>query len=407
LLDVATGQEMPDFLKQTEMIRFIAFSPHGDTLAVWGLNDFVIWDTATRKERKRFKGPTNAVFAFGYSPTGRLFATTGQGDANVIWDPITGKKIRHLSKGENWNGGFLAFSSDGKMMALAGGEKRQTSGEDAKHVVLWETATGRERLRLVGHEHQVRAAAFSVDGRILASTGRAGIIRLWDTATGKQIGQLTGHRGWVNSLVFSPDGATLISGSIDSTMLFWDVGRISVEKKEVVKVLGALRLKGLWGDLADSDAPRAYRAITTLAQHPDETRSFLKASLLKTPNAHPKVISQLISDLDDNQFAVREKASTELGKLGYLAGPALRQALHSARSPEAEYRLKLLLNKLEDEAADMARIRVLRSIEALERMGEGEAVRALHDIQTSGEGFLKEEAQASLERLAKRARNSP
>jgi WD40 repeat protein len=407
LLDVASGKELSDFLKQKEMIRYFAFSPLGDTLAVWGLNDFVLWDVATRKETKRFKGPSNAVWALGYSPTGRIFVTAGQGDANVIWDPMAGKKMRHLSQGENWNGGFLAFSPDGKTVSLAGGVPRQVSGEDATHVVLWETATGRERLRLTGHKRQIKAAAFSVDGRILASTGREEVIRLWDTATGKQIGQLTGHRGWVNSLAFSPDGKTLISGGPDSTILFWDMGRISVERKEVAKDLGEERLKALWADLADSGAARAYRAIVTLTEHPGEAVSFLKGSLPQGPKADPNVIARLVSDLDDNAFAVREKASSELAKMGYRAEQALRQALRAKPSQEVQNRVNLLLGKLEDLASDPAKLRILRAVEILERIGSPDARQVLHGLQDAGEGVLSEDAKASLERLAKRAKNMP
>jgi hypothetical protein len=303
----------------------------------------------------------------------------------------------------------MAFSPDGKNLALVGGERRQeTTNRDAKQVVLWETATGQERCRLTGHEHQLIAAAFSPDGKIIASAAHEeDTIRLWDTSTGKPIGQLMGHRGRVNSLAFLPTGKILISGSLDTTILFWDMERFAVEKKAIVKHLGTEALNSLWADLASSDAARAYRTIATLAEHPDEAVSFLKASLLKETKTDPNVIARLIADLDDNQFAVREKASSELAKLGYRAEPALREALRNKPSGEVQHRVNLLLAKLEDVATDPVKLRILRAVEVLERIGTTEARRVLHGLQEAGEGPLSEDAKASLERLAKRTQAKP
>ena len=72
------------------------------------------------------------------------------------------------------------------------------------------------------------AAAFSPDGRMLATAGgdeqvrAAGqerTIRLWDIGTGKETASLavSGWRVW--SLLFSPDGKTLTFDFVDATNL--------------------------------------------------------------------------------------------------------------------------------------------------------------------------------------------
>ena len=57
-------------------------------------------------------------------------------------------------------------------------------------------------------------------------------------------------------------------------------------------------------------------------------------------------IPRLLADLDDDEFTVREKASTELAKLGELALPALQKALAAEPSPEVRFRVEALLDKL-------------------------------------------------------------
>ncbi len=404
LVDLATGQDKGVLVKQTRMIRYIAFSPRGDSLVGWDDKEFIVWVAITGEERKRFPGPKKSVFAFGYSPDGRLLATVGEQDAMALWDPATGKRLRGLGERKGWRE-ILAFSPDSRTLALVGGDR--PAHQDAMEIILWETATGHVRCRLTGHEHQALRAAFSPNGRIIASAAAEETIRVWDAPTGKQIGELTGHRGRVDSLAFLPNGNTLISGGVDRTILFWDMERFAPEKKDTVKHLGAEGLNSTWADLANSDAARAYRAIATLAEHPDETMSFLKASLPKGAKADSTVIARLIAELDDNQFAVREKASTELAKLGYRAEPALREALRAKASQEVQHRVNLLLIKLEDLATDPVKLRVLRAVEVLERIGTPEARQVLHGLEDAGEGPLSEEAKASLERLAKRAQAKP
>lgn len=58
--------------------------------------------------------------------------------------------------------------------------------------------------------------------------------------------------------------------------------------------------------------------------------------------ADSEKITRWIADLDNNQFAVREKATRELEKLGESAQPALRKALEDHPKSEARKRLERL-----------------------------------------------------------------
>jgi len=82
----------------------------------------------------------------------------------------------------------------------------------------------RDRLTLRGHEGEVFQIACSSDGSMLLSCGHDGTVRLWDTSTGAELHRFVGHVGPVRTVAFSPDDPTLaVSGGDDGYVRFWDL----------------------------------------------------------------------------------------------------------------------------------------------------------------------------------------
>lgn len=107
----------------------------------------------------------------------------------------------------------LAFSPDGKAVAVTT-NRGYTGGMDAP-VHIWNCETGKLAHELKYHTVGVMAAAFSPDGKTLATSGIDNKLRFWDAKTGKDITNvkeiaLTGH-GY--NLNFAPDGKRLLVGS--------------------------------------------------------------------------------------------------------------------------------------------------------------------------------------------------
>jgi hypothetical protein len=104
----------------------------------------------------------------------------------------------------------------------------------------------------------------------------------------------------------------------------------------------------------------------------------------------------LLKKLESDQFREREEATRELKKLGDSAEPALREALKRNFPLETRRRLQALLDGLDTGE----RLRTLRAIEVLERIGDKPARDLLRRLSKGAAGaWLTEEARTTLRRL--------
>jgi RNA polymerase sigma factor (sigma-70 family) len=141
-----------------------------------------------------------AGFTAALSPDGKTVASATIGDGIVhVWAVPSGKELRRYD-GQEAVAWCLAFSPDGKTLALGG------KGGD---ILLSEIATGKQLHRFAGYQKEIFSLVFSPDGKVLASKGLDPSIRLWDAAAGRELRRLEVETGSLYAPAFSPDSKTV------------------------------------------------------------------------------------------------------------------------------------------------------------------------------------------------------
>src|SRR5207253_2789147 len=101
---------------------------------------------------------------------------------------------------------------------------------------LWDAKTGAALATLTGHSWEVRACAYSPDGKHIVSASDDTTLKLWDAQAGAEIATLTGHSGSVHACAYSPDGKHIVSAAEDNTLKLWDA---ETAEQRTVFVAGA------------------------------------------------------------------------------------------------------------------------------------------------------------------------
>jgi WD40 repeat protein/class 3 adenylate cyclase len=212
----------------TKGYRILSYVPHSQLIVARSEKVLDFFDTRTgRQSGKSIRLGLGSAGGLAVSSDGRLVAT-GSADRTVtFWDVATREPMGPTLTPRGPDPPRLAFSPDGRLLVTATGRYPDPSpAETAESVQVWDVATRQPLgLPLAGHTASVIAAAFSPDGRILATGGNDGLVVLHDAATGATLAPSldVGRANYVQNLAFSPDGSRLGVGTQAGDSPIFDV----------------------------------------------------------------------------------------------------------------------------------------------------------------------------------------
>lgn len=247
----------------------VAFSPDGLWVATnlneandegFLVNRAGIWEVSTGRVVHKLEGFGNGVTSIAFSPDGSLIAAGDYiGRAQIwethSWNVLGSLKGGSIREGQLWPASSLAFSPDGRWLALsaergvalwnattrqwsrsieeAGYVQALAFSPDSKllatvnlhshHIEVWDLEAATCVLSIPEQPAEIGSLKFSADGSRLAAPGLDHTIHAWDAVSGRHLTTLSGHSGEVKAVAFTQDGRWLVSASIDGSVRLWDL----------------------------------------------------------------------------------------------------------------------------------------------------------------------------------------
>ncbi len=207
IVDVATRQQTRTLTGHTNRVTDLAFSADSRFLASTGTVNLPpiidgsvrLWELSTGNQRALVNTPGTSDLRFAPNGGALVGASGGDPVSIRVWDPSTLALTRTISGVFR----FAAFSPDGRSIASGGRNDLLT---------VLDFASGTQQATHTGHTGWVTAAAYSANGQLLASAGEDRVIRIRNAQTGATTQTLAGHGSYPDFLAFSPDGTVLASG---------------------------------------------------------------------------------------------------------------------------------------------------------------------------------------------------
>jgi hypothetical protein len=170
-----------------------------------------IWDVRTGSQALELVGHEGIVRAVGLARNGESCVSADDEGTVIVWQLATGRD--RLRIGAGFAIKSLAISPDGHR-AIVGGNRGNVAAIDL--------SKGKEARRFEGHELGITSVGFWPDGKTIVTASEDKAIKVWHDAFPNPVATFLGHSSSVTSIEVSSDGFFAVSASIDGTCRLWE-----------------------------------------------------------------------------------------------------------------------------------------------------------------------------------------
>lgn len=244
------------------VLNALAWAPDGQWLAAGGDDKQVrLWNTGSWTHRM-LDGATSNITGVAFSSDGRYLAASCLDQGIHLWEtstwtrrpslPFEGLEVNAVAyagdrvvaavadhtiavyRDDAIASGLMLRGHTQSIRTLAWSPKRErlASGGSDRVLRIWDLRVDQPEISLGTDATVPLSAAFSADGRFVATSGADGFILLWRTTDGALVHRWKSHEGPTMRLAFSPDTQFLAAaGSVtDPTVRLWRLRDVSLAR---------------------------------------------------------------------------------------------------------------------------------------------------------------------------------
>jgi WD40 repeat protein len=292
--------------------RFLVTAGEPLFAAFWGGPGLRVWDATSGEPVTKNIRTESRLDVVQVSPDGSRVIGLRRFGGLSAWEVKTGKRVYTLDPKPDSDGllslELARFSPDGQSVAVASAifppQVGPADGDSTRQVavLILDAATGKERARYLTALDHINDLAFSGDGKLLALGGGDGTIRVHETRTGREVNVLRCYGDQVISVAFHPDGKHLIATDGGGEVKVWDVAAkqearsflayraaFTPDGRELVQILPGRKFSA-WDvrirQFVPPKRPEGSSEVQAVAYSSDDRRAALvvsKASLFGLP----------------------------------------------------------------------------------------------------------------------------